>query len=176
LGYRSLQHCVQDLERHGHLVRIKAEMDPYLEIAEVQRRIYEAKGPAILFENVKGSPFPAVANLFGTIERSHFMFRDTLARMQKVMELKANPAAFLKNPFKYWDLPMAGIHALPRKKWFSAPVLYGETTLDKLPQIHSWPMDGGAFITLPQVYSEDPEKPGPNEKQFGHVPRPNRWK
>ena len=65
LGYRSLQQCVQDLERHGHLVRIKAEMDPYLEIAEVQRRIYEAKGPALLFENVKGSPFPAVANLFG---------------------------------------------------------------------------------------------------------------
>jgi 4-hydroxy-3-polyprenylbenzoate decarboxylase len=167
LGYRSLQQCVQDLERHGHLVRIKAEMDPYLEIAEVQRRIYEAKGPAILFENVKGSPFPAVANLFGTIERSHFMFRDTLARMQKVMELKANPAAFLKNPFKYWDLPMAGIHALPRKKWFSAPVLYSETTLDKLPQIHSWPMDGGAFITLPQVYSEDPEKPGPMKSNLG---------
>ncbi len=142
-------------------------MDPYLEIAEVQRRIYEAKGPAILFENVKGSPFPAVANLFGTIERSHFMFRDTLARMQKVMELKANPAAFLKNPFKYWDLPMAGIHALPRKKWFSAPAMYGETTLDKLPQIQSWPMDGGAFITLPQVYSEDPEKPGRMKSNLG---------
>lgn len=142
-------------------------MDPYLEIAEVQRRIYEAKGPALLFENVKGSPFPAVANLFGTIERSHFMFRDTLARMQKVMELKANPPAFLKNPFKYWDLPMAGIHALPRKKWFSAPVMYGETTLDKLPQIQSWPMDGGAFITLPQVYSEDPEKPGRMKSNLG---------
>jgi 4-hydroxy-3-polyprenylbenzoate decarboxylase len=167
LGYRSLQQCVQDLERHGHLVRIKAEMDPYLEIAEVQRRIYEAKGPALLFENVKGSPFPAVANLFGTIERSHFMFRDTLARMQKVMELKANPPVFLKNPFKYWDLPMAGIHALPRKKWFSAPVMYGETTLDKLPQIQSWPMDGGAFITLPQVYSEDPEKPGRMKSNLG---------
>ncbi|MBP6721550.1 MAG: UbiD family decarboxylase [Bacteroidia bacterium] len=167
MGYRSLQQCVQDLERHGHLVRIKAEMDPYLEIAEVQRRIYEAKGPALLFENVKGSPFPAVANLFGTIERSHFMFRDTLARMQKVMELKANPPAFLKNPFKYWDLPMAGIHALPRKKWFSAPVMYGETTLDKLPQIQSWPMDGGAFITLPQVYSEDPEKPGRMKSNLG---------
>jgi 4-hydroxy-3-polyprenylbenzoate decarboxylase len=167
LGYRSLQQCVQDLERHGHLVRIKAEMDPYLEIAEVQRRIYEAKGPALLFENVKGSPFPAVANLFGTIERSHFMFRDTLARMEKVMELKANPPAFLKNPFKYWDLPMAGIHALPRKKWFSAPVMYGETTLDKLPQIQSWPMDGGAFITLPQVYSEDPEKPGRMKSNLG---------
>ncbi|HEX2901304.1 MAG TPA: UbiD family decarboxylase, partial [Bacteroidia bacterium] len=167
MGYRSLQHCVQDLERHGHLVRIKAEMDPYLEIAEVQRRVYEAKGPALLFENVKGSPFPAVANLFGTVERSHFMFRDTLARMRKVMELKANPPAFLKNPFKYWDLPMAGIHALPGKKWLPAPVMYGETTLDKLPQIHSWPMDGGAFITLPQVYSEDIDKPGPMKSNLG---------
>jgi 4-hydroxy-3-polyprenylbenzoate decarboxylase len=142
-------------------------MDPYLEMAEVQRRVYEAKGPAILFENVKGSPFPAVANLFGTIDRSHFMFRDTLARMRKVMELKANPPTFFKNPFKYWDLPMAGIHALPGKKWGAAPSMYRETTLDKLPQIHSWPMDGGAFITLPQVYSEDLDKPGPMKSNLG---------
>ncbi len=167
MGYRSLQECVKDLERNGHLVRIKQEMDPNLEMAEVQRRVYEAGGPAILFENVKGTPFPAVSNLFGTVERSQFMFRDTLARIRKVMELKANPAAFFKNPFKYFDLPASGIHALPGKFWGGAPVMESKTTIDQLPWIKSWPMDGGPFVTLPQVYSEDPLKPGPMKSNVG---------
>ena len=167
MGYKSLQQCVRDLEKHGHLIRISQEMNPYLEMAEIQRRVYEAKGPAILFENVKGSPFPAVSNLFGTIERSRFMFRDTLKTMRKVMELKANPPTFFKNPFKYFDLPRAGWHALPGKKWGKAPVMAGKTTIDKLPMIHSWPDDGGAFITLPQVFTEDPEKPGAMKSNLG---------
>ncbi len=142
-------------------------MDPNLEMAEVQRRVYEAGGPAIFFENVKGTPFPAVSNLFGTVERSQFMFRDTLARIRKVMELKANPPAFFKNPFKYLDLPIAGLHALPRKFVGGAPVMESQTTIDKLPWIKSWPMDGGPFVTLPQVYSEDPLKPGPMKSNVG---------
>lgn len=143
------------------------EMDPYLEIAEIQRRVYLNQGPALLFEKVKGSPFPAVSNLFGTIERSRFIFRDTLPTVRKVMELKANPAAFLKNPFRYLGLPLAGLTALPGRKWFPAPVMHGKTTLSQLPQIHSWPMDGGAFITLPQVYSEDVRHPGPMKSNLG---------
>jgi 4-hydroxy-3-polyprenylbenzoate decarboxylase len=167
VGYKSLKACVIDLEKHGHLVRIKEEMDPYLEMAEVQRRVYEHQGPAVLFENVKGSPFPAVCNLFGTIERSQFIFRDALPNVRKVMELKANPAAFLKNPLRYLGLPKAGLNALPRKKWFSAPVMAMQTTISQLPQIHSWPMDGGAFITLPQVFSEDPRQPGAMKSNLG---------
>ena len=158
---------MDDLARHGHLIRIPMEMDPYLEMAEIQRRVYERQGPALLFEKVKGSPFPAVSNLFGTIERSRFIFRDTLPTVRKVMELKANPAAFLKNPFRYLGLPLAGLTALPGRKWLPAPVMYGQTTLDQLPQIHSWPMDGGAFVTLPQVYSEDVRTPGPMKSNLG---------
>ena len=67
-----------DLEKNGHLIRLKEEVDPNLEMAEIQRRVYEAQGPAIFYENVKGSPFPAVSNLFGTIERSEFIFRSTI--------------------------------------------------------------------------------------------------
>ncbi len=167
MGYKSLRECVRDLEKNGHLVRIKQEMDPNLEMAEVQRRVYESGGPAILFENVKGTPFPAVSNLFGTVERSRFMFRDTLSRIRKVMELKANPATFFKNPFKYFDLPVSGIHALPGKFWGVAPAMKSQTTIDQLPWIKSWPMDGGPFITLPQVYSEDPLKPGPMRSNVG---------
>lgn len=158
--------CVEDLERHGHLVRIKSEMDPNLEMAEVQRRVYEAQGPAILFEKVKGSPFPAVSNLFGTLERSRFMFRDTLRTVQKIMELKANPPAALKKPFSYLELPFAGLKALPMKK-SGGPVLFGKTQLSQLPQIKSWPDDGGPFVTLPQVLTEDPDAPGPMKTNVG---------
>jgi 4-hydroxy-3-polyprenylbenzoate decarboxylase len=66
MGYKSLAECVNDLEQHGHLIRIKEEVDPYLEMAAIHLRVYEAQGPALLFENVKGSEFPAVSNLFGT--------------------------------------------------------------------------------------------------------------
>lgn len=167
MGYKSLAACVADLEKHGHLVRIKAEMDPNLEMAEIQRRLYEAQGPAVLFENVNGSPFPAVTNLFGTLERSRFMFRDTLKKVQKVMEVKANPPAALKNPFKYIGLPFFALNALPAKARFSKPVMYGKTTISQLPQIKSWPMDGGPFITLPQVFTEDPDHPGPMKSNMG---------
>lgn len=167
MGYPSLQACVRDLERNGHLVRIKEEMDPNLEMAEVQRRVYEAGGPAIFFERVKGSPFPAVCNLYGTMDRCHFMFRDTIERVKKVIALKADPSAFLKSPFKYLDLPKAGIHALPGRFWGGAPVMEGQTTIDKLPLVKSWPMDGGPFVTLPQVYTEDPRKPSAMKSNVG---------
>ena len=78
MSYGSLRECVEDLERHGHLIRINDEVDPDLEMAEIQRRLYANGGPAVLFERVKGSPFPAVSNLFGTPERSKFIFRGRL--------------------------------------------------------------------------------------------------
>ena len=154
--YKNLRSCVLDLEKHGHLVRIKKEVDSNLEMAEIHRRIYDAKGPAILFEKVKGSPFQAVSNIYGTVERTNFIFRDTLKKVQKVIELKADPTNFLKKPFRYLSAPFTALTALPMKSRFGSPVTYGETTIDKLPQIKSWPMDGGAFITLPQVLTLPP--------------------
>ncbi|MCB1167124.1 MAG: UbiD family decarboxylase, partial [Leptospiraceae bacterium] len=56
--HRSTAHCIKDLERSGQLVRIQREVDPYLEMAEIHRRVFAAGGPAILFERVKGSDFP----------------------------------------------------------------------------------------------------------------------
>ncbi|MFT4663912.1 MAG: 4-hydroxy-3-polyprenylbenzoate decarboxylase [Polaribacter sp.] len=154
--YKSLRACVLDLEKHKHLVRIKEEVDPNLEMAEIHRRVFDAKGPALLFENVKGSPFPAVSNLYGTYERTDFIFRKTFSRVRQVMELKADPTRILKNPFHYWRAPFTALSALPRKSFFSAPVAWGETTIDQLPQVKSWPDDGGAFVTLPQVMTLPP--------------------
>jgi 4-hydroxy-3-polyprenylbenzoate decarboxylase len=92
-----MQECVRDLEKNGHLIKIRTEINPDLEMAEVHRRIFDHKGPALLFENVKGSPFRAVSNIYGTFERTEFIFRKTLKRVGKVIELKADPTNFLKN-------------------------------------------------------------------------------
>lgn len=156
MSYRSLFECVTDLEKHNHLIRIKEEVDPHLEMAEIQRRIYDRQGPALLFERVKGSPFPAVSNLYGTTERTDFIFRHTIKKVQKVIELKADPTRFLKHPFSYLSAPFTALTALPRKQRFLVPSLFGKTTIDQLPQIKSWPLDGGAFITLPQVLTLPP--------------------
>ncbi len=159
MTYASMRECVVDLEKNGHLIRIREEVDPYLEMAEIHRRIYAAQGPAILFERVKGSPFPAVSNLFGTLDRSRFIFRHTFSRVARLVEAKVDPKSLLRHPLKNLMLPWAATKALPRKVK-EAPVMECTTTLSMLPQITCWPDDGGPFILLPQVYSEDPKKPG----------------
>lgn len=158
-AYRSLRECVADLERHGHLARVDVEVDPYLEAAEIQRRVYQAGGPALLFTRVKGSGFPMVSNLFGTEARARFVFRDTLARVKQMVALRADPGAVLRRPWRHLGLVRAAWHARP-KFVASGPVMAREIKVSDLPQQVSWPRDGGPFITLPQVYSEDPERPG----------------
>ncbi len=160
MGYKSLAECVSDLEGNGHLVRIKEEVDPYLEAAAIHLRVFENDGPAILFENIKGSKFPAVSNLFGTLDRSKFMFRDTLDAIKTLVDLKSDPLKALKNPLKYAGSGLTAISALPWKTGLNAPVKFGKTRISDLPQIVNWPMDGGPFVTMPQVYTEDMDKPG----------------
>lgn len=150
---------MRDLEQHGHLLRIREEVDPNLEMAAIHRYIYDRQGPAILYEKVKGSPFQAVSNLYGTFERTAFLFRDTLEQVKRVIELKKDPANLLKRPLRYARAPLTALSALPMRSRWNTPVSWGETTIDQLPQVKSWPMDGGAFVTLPQVYTEDPDFP-----------------
>jgi len=165
--YSNLEECIIDLEKNGHLVRIKEEVDPYLEMAAIHLKVYEAKGPALLFENVKGSKFRAVSNLFGTIERSRFIFRHTWQAAENIIALRNDPMKALKNPFKHVGSGLAAWKALPTQKSSSEPVTTQEIKITDLPLIQSWPMDGGAFVTLPQIYSEDPEKPGIMNSNLG---------
>jgi 4-hydroxy-3-polyprenylbenzoate decarboxylase len=130
-------------------------------------RVYEHQGPAILFENIKGSEFPAVSNLFGTLERSRFMFRDTLENVKKLVSLRSDPMQALKKPFQNLSAGLLAVSALPYKKKGGAPILYGETKISKLPPIVNWPMDGGPFVTMPQVYTEDVLKSGPMNSNLG---------
>jgi 4-hydroxy-3-polyprenylbenzoate decarboxylase len=166
MGYRNLQSCVADLEKHGKLRRIDVELDARLEIGSVQRRVYQAGGPALLFTRVKGCRFPMLGNLFGTLERTRFLFRDTLPSIERIVAAKLNPGGLLKTPLQALGLPLHAKNLLP-KRVSSAPALSGQTTLDQLPQLVSWPDDGGAFITLPQVYSELPGQAGWRHSNLG---------
>jgi 4-hydroxy-3-polyprenylbenzoate decarboxylase len=166
MGYRNLRACVADLERTRRLVRVDAEVDPFLEVAEIQRRVYQAAGPALLFTRVKGCDFPMLGNLFGTLDRARFLFRDTLAAVRHLVELKVDPAAFWKDPWRFRDVPHTLLHLRPRFVR-GGPVLAHQTTISRLPQLQCWPRDGGAFVTLPQVYTEDADRPGWRHSNLG---------
>jgi len=160
MGYPSLQACITDLEKNGRLIRIREEVDPHLQMAAIHLRVFEHQGPAILFENVKGSKFPAVSNLFGTLDRSKFIFRDTLDKIKTLVELKSDPIKAIKHPFKYANVGLTALSALPMKTGRNSPINFGKTQIHELPQIINWPNDGGPFVTMPQVYTEDVDKPG----------------
>lgn len=154
MSYASLQQSIDDLPE-GQLLRIDTLCDPYLEMAEIHRRIHEAGGPAILFNNVKGSPFRALSNLYGTKERTAYLFRHQLESVQKLIRLKADPSEALRHPLSSIGTLCKAINGLPKKS-VSKNIVQHSISIDQLPQIVSWPMDGGAFITLPQVMTLPP--------------------
>ena len=159
MGYRNLGACIRDLKQTGQLVEITEEVDPHLEAAAIHLRVHEAGGPAVLFTRLKGCQFPAVSNLFGTLKRTEFIFRDTLESVRRLVELKVDPSAGMKRPFRYLGTPLAALSMLPMRIG-DGPILQGSTSVAELPPIQCWPKDGGPFITLPQVYTEHPDKPG----------------
>jgi len=167
MAYTSLEDCLMDLEKTGQLVRIKEEVDPFLEMAAIHLRVYASGGPALLFEKVKGSRFRAASNIFGTLERSKYIFREQLPLVQRLIELKNDPVSALKNPLQNIGTGLAALKALPLKNPSSKPVLFEEINIRDIPQIQHWPMDGGAFVTLPQVYTEDIESPGIMKANLG---------
>ncbi|MEM8945662.1 MAG: UbiD family decarboxylase [Planctomycetota bacterium] len=166
MGYASLRHCVDDLESKGELVRIDTPIDAHLEAAAIHRRVFAAGGPAVLFTNVRDCKFPMVSNLFGTIERSRLIFRDGLRAVSQLVDVKANPQHAMKRPWQYWRLPQYALTMLP-KYVRSGPIMENETTVGQLPQLQSWPADGGPFVTLPIVYTEDVNKGGWQQSNLG---------
>lgn len=159
MGYRNLQQCVADLESRGMLRRVREEVDARLEAAEIHRRVYDAGGPALLYERVKNCSFPMVSNLFGTIDRTRFIFRDALRGVESLIQLKKDPAFLLKEPLRAGSVLRTLVSMRPAFRR-SGPVLECQTSIDQLPDLVCWPKDGGAFITLPQVFTEHPDRPG----------------
>ncbi|HQQ95181.1 MAG TPA: UbiD family decarboxylase [Bacteroidia bacterium] len=166
MKYNSLAECVSDLEQHGHLVRVTEAVDPRLEMAAIHLRVFDQDGPALLFENIKGCRYRAVSNLFGKAERSRFLFRSGFQTMQELIQLRQQPFEAFKKPWRYASLGLHALKALPRKSALPAG-LFQEIHISDLPQIQHWPLDGGAFITLPQVYTEDPDQAGVMHANLG---------
>lgn len=160
-----MRDCVEFLEKEGELVRIEAELDPDLEMAEVHNRVFEAGGKAILFERVKGSPFPAVSNLFGTYNRALKILEPELSKVSALVKLISDPSTAFKSPLNSLKSLTSLIHALPLKRSIastkastkkSGTVLDCRCQISDLPMIRCWSGDGGAFIFLPQVFSIEP--------------------
>ena len=98
MGYRTLRQCLEDLASVGQVVRIEQPVDPNLEAAEIQRRVFRAGGPAVFFNSVKGCRFPMVSNLFGTMDRMRYLFRDSLDTVARMVELGADPTDVIRRP------------------------------------------------------------------------------
>ena len=155
MKHRSTRDATEDLRKGGYLIQIDDEVESHLEMAEIQRRVYANGGPAILFNSIRGCQFPAVSNLFGSIEQARYLFRDTLDAVRRLIEVKIDPSALPRNPLRYAGVPLTALTMLPRKV-SRGPVQKATCAIHDLPAIKCWPDDGGAFVTLPQVLSDDP--------------------
>jgi len=157
VGYKSLNECISDLNSVNELKKIKEEINPELEMASIHLEEFTNDGKAILFENIKNCNYRAVSNIFGSLSRSRYIFRDSLKIVKDLIAIKTNPIGALKNFPSTIFAVLNGIYALPKKVRFQG---FKEITINDLPQIKCWKDDGGSFITLPQVYSEDIDNPG----------------
>ncbi len=114
MKHRCTRDVVEDLRRGGRLIQVDDEVDPNLEMAEIQRRVYASGGPGLLFTNVRGCGFPAASNLFGSLEQARYLFRDTLESVRRLIEIKLDPSALPKQPIRYARVPLTALRMLPR--------------------------------------------------------------
>ena len=158
--HKNLRSFIDELRREKNLVEIETQVDPYLEIAEIHRRVIDQQGKALLFKNVKGSKFPVVTNLFGTMKRIELAFgkrpQELVKRAVEAIEVLLPPKP--KELWQFRDLAFSALK-LGTKKVRRAPVLEVQekhVDLEELPLLQLWHEDGGHFITLPLVYTESP--------------------
>lgn len=163
MGYKSLQSFVEKLEKEGELIRIKEEVDSYLEITEITDRISKKQGPALLFENVKGSPYPVLINAMGTYKRMSMAlgvkdFKALEEELEKFLDL-SNYMGFMKIAQSTPRLSrLAAVFPIKLPiKGRCQEIINHNPDLSILPILHCWPQDGGPFITLPLVTTIDPE-------------------
>lgn len=160
LAYGNLRQWIDQLRKDKDLAIIETPVDPYLELAEIHRRVVQEEGPALLFTNVKGTPFPVATNLFGTVRRVNQAFGTRPEQLIKSVTgaaetlLNPTPAGLWREKGLLYNLLKVGTKDVPQGE---APVLgvcRSTEPLKELPKIISWPKDGGPLITLPAVYTE----------------------
>ncbi|MGH6878916.1 MAG: menaquinone biosynthesis decarboxylase [Rhizomicrobium sp.] len=163
MPFDDLRSFVHALEKHGEIKRIRFEVDPYLEITEFADRSVKNNGPALLFENPKGSKVPVLINAFASLRRMEIALgvsgiEEIAARLSGFLQME-RPEGFLE---KLKLLPrLAELNAIFPKTVSSGPckeVVQRENfSLDEFPILHCWPGDAGRFITFPMVFSKNPE-------------------
>jgi 4-hydroxy-3-polyprenylbenzoate decarboxylase len=164
MAYRSLQHFMDVLEKHGELTRITEPVRPYLEITEITDRVCKRGGPALLFEQVPGYDMPVLMNAFGSITRMCLAlevenYEEISEELLSFLEAEA-PDTLIK---KLKLLPklrrLANIFPKTVSKAPCQEVVFqgDEVDLTKIPVLTCWPLDGGPFITLPAVFTHHPE-------------------
>lgn len=168
MSFKDLRDFIQLLEREGELKRIQTEVDPYLEVTEISDRTLRSNGPALLFENPKGSSIPLLANLFGNTRRIALaMGQEDISGLRDVGKL----LAFLKEPTPpngwkdlWQSLPSykSVLNLSPNVKK-SAPcqevvLKEGDVDLSFLPIQTCWPGDVAPLVTWPLVITKGPEK------------------
>ena len=165
MAYKDLREFIAALEARGELKRIKAEVDPELEITEITDRVSKMEGRknvALLFENVKGSSMPVLMNAFGSYDRMAMALG-----VEKLDDVADELREMLKLPYISLQNKMSVVTMLPMIKRAinfpkyvkSAPcqeVVEENPSLDDIPILKCWPQDGGPFITLPLVFTKNP--------------------
>ncbi len=163
MAYPDLRAFITVLEKHKLLKRIKAEVDPYLEISEITDRVTKAGGPALLFENVKGFNMPVLINAFGTMQ--HMCLALGVDNLDSIAD-RVRELVKPKVPEGLWEkiAMLPKLHEMSKfvpKMVKSAPcqevVIKEGPMLSQIPALNCWPKDGGPFITLPLVCTKDPE-------------------
>ncbi len=158
--HRNLRSFLDSLRRENDLITVEVEVDPYLELAEIHRRVIERAGPALLFTRVKGSRFPVVTNLFGTQKRIELAFGPRPEQFVKEL-VRVAETLIPPKPAKLWQHRKLGREflRLGTRTTSRAPItseIDRPASLKELPVITTWHEDGGPFITLPLVYTEHP--------------------
>jgi UbiD family decarboxylase len=166
MRFDDLRAYIARLQRDRDIAVVETDVEARLEVAEIHRRVIAAGGPALLFTRVRGSEFPLATNLFGSARRAEMAFGNRPARLvrQAVDFVRDSFPPSLGDVWSSRELVAAGLK-LGTRKTGRGPVREIETSqvdLGRLPIITSWPEDGGPFMTLPLVYTEDPDGAGHN--------------
>lgn len=161
MPYKDLKSFLKALKAKNLLTEINVEVDPELEITEIADRVSKAYGNALLFKKVKGSEFPLVINAMGTYERLNMgLGVDSLDEIAEQIEDYMNVSAYVTLMGKIKSIPkLAPLPFIFPRKVKSAPCqeVITEPDLNALPILKCWPQDGGKYITLPLVFTKDPE-------------------
>ena len=161
MSFADLRSFLSRLETDGQLARITTEVSTDQEITIIQHKVLAADGPALLFENVKGSPYRLVSNLFGTPGRVRTVFGGDPSAMGQIIGELAEKLMPPSLPALWSQRKSIRRVLKARMKNVSrGPIMdecFDPPQLDRLPVLKCWPLDGGEFFTLPLVHTTDCE-------------------